>query len=248
MPREERRCPQCGKPFEEFPRTEDSDEIHREVQVVRRVHKRKRYKPTCRCGVAPGIVTAPVVPKLIPKGLFSVGFWVWLILEKFFLQRQLYRLRRVLELEGLSVSQGTLTGGLKRIAELVQPLHAGILERSRRANHWHVDETRWMVFEEIDGKEGYRWWLWVVVTQETCCYILGPSRSSDVAKSHLGEDAEGIVSADRYSAYKVLGGGEIKISFCWAHVRRDFDGVIKGYEKYGGGRRAGLNGSGHSIP
>jgi len=60
-------------------------------------------------------VTAPVPAKLIPKGLFSTGFWVQLLLEKFLFQRPLYRIRQRLALDGLSVSQGTLTGGLQRI-------------------------------------------------------------------------------------------------------------------------------------
>ena len=96
-----------------------------------------------------------------------------------------------------------------------------ILERSRAANHCHMDQTRWKVFEEIEGKSGYRWWLWVVVTEDTCTYILDPSRSSEVLKIYLGEGVKGIINADRYSAYKTLG-KNIRVSFCWAHVRGDF--------------------------
>ena len=233
LPQEEQCCPKCSKCFEDFPGTEDSEEIHIEVRVFRRVHKRKRYKSTCQCGAVPGIVTAPCVRKLILKGLFSVGFWVWLILEKFLFQRPLYRVRKVLALQGLTVSQGTLTGGLNRIGDLVQPLYAKILERSRSARHWHMDETRWLVFEEIEGKEGHRWWLWVVVSKDTCSFILDPSRSAEVPKAHLGKDAQGIMNVDRYSSYKAFAAVRelIKLAFCWAHVRRDFLRVGKGYKK-----------------
>jgi transposase len=232
IPEKERRCPDCGKPFEEFPGTEDSEEIHVEVKVSRRVHKRKRYKPTCQCEAVPGIVTAPAPPKLIPKGLFSIGFWVWLILEKFLFQRPFNRVKEVLALHHCHAPPGTLTGGLKTIGELTQPLYVKILEKSRAANRWHMDETRWLVFEDIEGKEGHRWWLWVVVTKETCCFILDPSRSSEVPKAHLG-GGRGTLNVDRYSAYKVLvtEKGEIKLAFCWAHVRRDFLRVAKGYKK-----------------
>jgi transposase len=232
VPEKDRCCPDCGKPFEEFPGTEDSEEIHVEVKVFRRVHKRKRCRPTCQCGAVPGIVTAPIPPKLIPKGLFSIGSWVWLILEKFQFQRPFNRVKQVLALQRCHVSPGTLVGGLKTIGELAQPLYVKILERSRTADRWHMDETRWLVFEDIEGKEGHRWWLWVVVTKETCCFILDPSRSSEVPKRHL-EGARGTLNVDRYSAYKVLvtEKGEIKLAFCWAHVRRDFLRVGKGYKK-----------------
>ena len=222
-------CPECGTPFSEFPGSEDSEEIDWEVRLIRRVHKRMRYTPTCQCGVVPRIITAPPAPKLIPKGLFASGFWVQLLLEKFLFQRPLYRVRQMLALNGLSVSGGTLTGGLKRIGELIQPVYAKILEQSRSANRWKMDETRWSVFAEVNGKVGYRWWLWVVITHNTCAYLLDPSRSSDVPKNHLGEEAQGILNADRFSAYKALG-QKIQIVFCWSHIRRDFVRIHDGYQ------------------
>ena len=212
------------------PGTEDSEQIHWEVRLVRRVHRRMRYVPACDCHAVAGIVTAPGPAKLIPKGMFSTGFWVHLLLEKFLFQRPLYRIRQMLALEGLEVSQGTLTGGLQRIGTLLEPLYGRILQRSRTAGHWHMDETRWMVFAEVEGKVGHRWWLWVVVTTDTCVYLLDPWRCSDVPRNFLGEDAEGIISADRYSAYKTLG-EKIRIAFCWGHVRRDFMKVRDGYRK-----------------
>ncbi len=142
----QQRCPRCGKPFTLFPGTEDSEVIDWEVRLVRRIHRRTRYRPTCNCHAVPGIVAAPAPPKLIPKGMFAVSFWVRLLMEKFLFQRPFYRVRKVLALEGLPVSQGTLTGGLERITGLLQPLHVHILQRNRSAKHWHMDETRWMVF------------------------------------------------------------------------------------------------------
>lgn len=221
-------CPDCGTPFCEFPGTEDSEEIDWEVRLIRRVHKRMRYRPTCQCGVVPKIITVAPAPKLIPKGLFSTGFWTQVLLEKFLFQRPLYRIRQVLTLHGLSVSGGTLTGGLQRIGELIQPLYAKILEQSRSATHWKMDETRWMVFAEVADKGSYRWWLWVVITKDTCAYLLDPTRSSQVPKNHLGEEAEGIVNADRFKAYKAIG-ENVQIAFCWSHIRRDFVRVHDGY-------------------
>lgn len=243
LPKSKRCCPTCGKPFVVFPGTEDSEEIDWQVRLVRRVHRRARYVPTCNCHTVPGIVTAAGPAKLIPKGMFSTGFWVRLLLEKYLFQRPLYRIRQMLALEGLEVSQGTLTGGLKRIGELLGPVYGRILERCRSANHWHMDETRWMVFAELAGKVGHRWWLWVAVTADTCVYLLEPTRSGKVPKNLLGEDGEGIISADRYSAYKTLG-KKIRIAFCWGHVRRDFMRVRDGYGKLRAWARGWLEGIG----
>ncbi|GFP24345.1 hypothetical protein HKBW3S09_01812, partial [Candidatus Hakubella thermalkaliphila] len=46
LPKAEQCCPVCGKPFSVFPGSEDSEEIHWEVRLVRRIHKRTRYRPT----------------------------------------------------------------------------------------------------------------------------------------------------------------------------------------------------------
>jgi transposase len=231
LPESKRICPKCGKPFADFPGTEDSEELDYEERVFRRVHKRKRYRRTCQCKCVPGIVAAPVPRKLIPKGKLSIGLWVYLLLEKYLDQRPLYRTLRRLSLHGVDFSQGTITGGLGRIGELIQPLYVRILERCRSAGHWHMDETRWKVFVEWLGKKGYGWWLWIVMTKDTCVYLLDPARSGDVPKDFLGENAEGVISADRYSAYKTLLSVLIRIAYCWAHVRRDFLRIRNGYGK-----------------
>lgn len=230
LPEEDQFCPNCGKSFIVFPGTEDSEEIDWEVILQRLVHKRKRYKPSCCCGIVPGIISAPLPPKLIPKGMLSKEFIVRLLMEKFQFGTPVYRIRKKLELEGFTVSGGTLTGNIKRMEELLMPLYALILERNRSARHWHMDETRWKVFEEIEGKKGYRWWLWVMVTHDTCIYVLDPSRSAEVPKAHLGEDSAGIISADRYVVYKTLGDG-ISVAFCWSHVRRDFIQIRDGNKR-----------------
>jgi transposase len=232
LPAEKKSCPRCGQALKQFPWTEDCEEIHWEARLSRRLYRRARYLPTCKCGVLPGIVAAPLPPKLIAKGMFSTEFWTRLLLEKFLFQRPLYRVMQVLALEGLTVSQGTLTGGLQKIGALVTPLYAGILERNRAADHWHMDETRWLVFAETEGKTGHQWWLWVSVTADSCVYILDPSRSATVPQNHIGEAAKGILSADRYSAYKTL--ENVQIAFCWAHVRRDFLRVRDGYRRLQG--------------
>jgi transposase len=74
-------CPRCGKPFRGFG-TQDSYEIEFEVRVYRRVHRRARYVPDCTCDQALAVVTAPVVPKVIPKGMLGISLWVHILLEK----------------------------------------------------------------------------------------------------------------------------------------------------------------------
>ena len=95
-----------------------------------------------------------------------------------------------------------------------------------------ADETRWRVFVLFDGKKGYGWWLWMVLGPDTVIYLLDRSRGHEVPETHFGPDASGTLEVDRYSAYKAMmqvKQGLILLAFCWAHVRRDFVGVGKGW-------------------
>jgi len=107
-------------------------------------------------------------------------------------------------------------------------VYTRILERSRAANRWKMDETRWLVFEQVEGKVAHRWWLWVIITDDTVVYLLEPTRSATVPKNHLGPDPEGIINADRYAVYTSLG-DKVQVAFCWSHLRRDFIRVGDGY-------------------
>lgn len=228
---DQQRCSCCGLAFVEDSATEDSEQIEIEVRAHRRVIRRKRYKPTCKCPSQPSLITAPGPGKLIPKGLLAVSFWVHVLLDKFLFQRPTYRLLTELRTcHELDVSQGTVTDGLKRLAPLFEPLYQEMARLNTTEHHWHADETRWLVFAEVEGKIGNRWYLWVFRSSSTVVYTLAPTRSADVPRAHFGSQATGILSVDRYVAYKALIKDEnlvIQIAFCWAHVRRDFLGTAK---------------------
>jgi transposase len=89
-----------------------------------------------------------------------------------------------------------------------------------------------LVFVEKEGKQGHRWWLWVFAGEDSVVYVLDPSRSHAVPETHLRRDAAGVLMVDRYSAYKAMQqvqAGQLRLAFCWAHVRRDFVRVGKAY-------------------
>ncbi|KKK45397.1 hypothetical protein LCGC14_3165630, partial [marine sediment metagenome] len=133
IPEEERYCEICGLPFEDFPGTDDSDDIVYNVKAHKRRRKRKRYKKTCKCPETPGIITAPLPPKLIPKGILDTSVWVKIILDKYYLYRPTYRFLRELDLYDVDIAQGTVTGGLKKIAPLFDPILKEIEEKNKSA-------------------------------------------------------------------------------------------------------------------
>ena len=230
---EQRNCPRCGLALTPSD-TEDSEQIEIEVRAYRRRIRRRRYQRTCACVNSPRTVTAPPAPKLIPKGLLGVSVWVEVLLDKYASYRPTERLLGHWQLLDFPVAAGTVAGGLQRLEPLFRPLYEAVLARNAQTSFAHGDETRWSVFIEQEGKSGHRWWLWVVVSADTVAFRLDPSRSHTVPQGHFAAEASLVFMVDRYAAYKAMAqvqAGTIVLAFCWAHVRRDFVRVGKGWEE-----------------
>jgi transposase len=230
LPAAEQVCPHCGLPLKACG-TEDSEQLEIDSVVYRRVIRRRRGQRTCGCP-GPRTVTAPPAPKLIPKSLLGVSVWVEILLDKFASYRPTQRLLEQWRLLGLDLAAGTVTDGLQRLEPLFGPIMEALLKRNRQSHYKQADETRWLVFVEQQGKVGFGWWLWVFNSEDTVVYLLDDSRSHHVPEEHYPSQAGGVLMVDRYSAYKAMlqvKNGTLILVFCWAHVRRDFVRVGKGW-------------------
>lgn len=230
LPEAEQVCPHCGRPLKACG-AEDSEQLEIEITVYRRVIHRRRSQRTCDCP-GPRTVTAPPAPKLIPKSLLGVSVWVEILLDKFASHRPTQRLLEQWRLLGLDLAAGTITDGLRRLEPLLSPILEELLKRNRQSHYKQADETRWLVFVEQQGKGGFGWWLWAFNSEDTVVYILDDSRSHHVPEDHYPAEAGGVLMVDRYSAYKAMlqvKNGSLILAFCWAHVRRDFVRVGKGW-------------------
>ena len=196
-PPDQQCCSQCGQPFADFPGTEDSTLLEVEVKAHRRIIRRRRYRPTCSCGVHPGIVTTPPPPRLLPKSNLGVSLWVTVLLDKYQFYRPTSRLLADLHSHGLDLAQGTVTAGRKRLVPLFEPLYEALVAPHQRQHFWHADETRWWVFASTEGKVGYRWYLWLFQSAEAVVFVLAAGRSHTVPDEHFQPVTEGILVVDR---------------------------------------------------
>ncbi|HSL07479.1 MAG TPA: IS66 family transposase [Pseudonocardiaceae bacterium] len=121
---------------------------------------------------------------------------------------------------------------LKDVHALLAPLERAIAGRNATAGHVHADETGWRVFEQVEGKDGTRWWLWVFVAQDTVVFTMDPTRSTAVLQRHfmidravgaLPEDRRLVLSSDFFTVYQSLARVQgVDPLWCWAHIRRYF--------------------------
>ena len=205
---DERTCPQCNEPFDLFPGTEDSEIVEISVKAYVRKIKRMRYKKHCKCPGVPGLITASTAPRLIPKSSFGVSIWVEALIGKFLRCEPTNRFCADLKSLGAPIAMGTLTGGFKMLAPLLEPVTSAFLDKHLAEKRFGGDETTWKVFEEIKDKVGYRWYLWMTHSASVVYYWMAPGRGANVIKKHMaGLNLETIIIfvCDRYNAYQ-----------CWA--------------------------------
>ncbi len=229
-------CPLCGLPYNDFPGAEESDLFEIEITAHRRRISRKRYKKGCSCQgpeTLPEIIVAPPPPKVIPRSPFGISIWEHLLLSKFLYAQPLHRILRQVRDYGLPLAMGTMTGGLRRITPLFEPLYQALADHQMHETRFHNDESRWEVYVEREGKAGHRWQLWVTRSSDVIHYQIAPTRSAAVPIAHFAglAAARVILVCDRYSAYKMLArlNPAILLAFCWVHVRRDFLTLAKGF-------------------
>jgi len=234
LPDELARCSCCGKPFAPGGYEEDAEIIEVEVKAYRRRIRRRRYLRTCCCSAVPTVVSAPVVPRVLPHSRLGISVWVQILLDKYNYARATHKQLDDLRGHGLNLASGTVTSGLKRLAALVEPFYDKLKEHSRQQELWNADETRWPVFCVVAGKVGNRWYVWLFESADCAVFTLDKGRAHDVPEDHFGAKARGIVVVDRYSAYKAMKHvkeGRLRLAFCWAHQRRDFLDVEKSWPK-----------------
>jgi len=230
-------CPECGEPFTALGDHWSGEQLDWQVTIRVAAHCRRRYQRACDCRV-PATVMAPGPPKAIGKGLFTNAFIAMLLTERLVAGRSLNSLVTGLSRQGAEISPATLAGTCAQAGTLLVPLADAIAERSRGSWHLHADETTWRVFVPRDGGGPAKWWLWVFVGPDTCCFVMDPSRSGAVLARHAGidpetgqltDDADGgprrlVLSSDFYTVYECAGkkaDGLVNL-YCWAHIRRHF--------------------------
>ena len=210
-------CPDCQATFSgygvERERTVEDIEPVRPTIVTRYVIER-RWCPACRAYKESPVTSA------LPRHRLGLQVMLFVVYQKVGLGLSVGKVKRELSTYfGLQVSRGTIINILTEVSRMFGPAHARLIRLMRRQSALHIDETSWPV-------DGDRHWLWIFINDLVTLFVVSRSRGSKVPKALLGDDFDGVVISDFFSAYSPLKAEKAK---CWAHLLRAGHGLTKGH-------------------
>jgi transposase len=225
---EDKACPCCGGALHQI--GEDVSERLDVVPTTFRVLVTRRPRYGCRsCESA--VVQASAPARIVEGGIPTEALIAQVLVSKYADHLPLYRQAQIYARQGIQLDRSTLAGWVGRAAWYLRPLRDHVLERLRRSERLFADETTAPVLDPGRGrtKTGQLWAYarddrpWGGSDPPIVAYVYAADRRAERAEAHLGDFA-GILQVDGYGGYTALARKrqQVRLAFCWAHVRRKF--------------------------
>jgi transposase len=208
-------CPDCGTAF--TGKIQVRSRVIEDIEPVRptivtRYEIERKWCPDCRTYQENPVTAA------LPRYRLGLHLMLFVVYQKVALGLSYGKIRReLITYFNLSVSRKTLQAIVTEVAHLFGPAYKRLIGLMRDQAALHVDETGWRV-------NGHNHWLWIFVNDVVTLYVLSRSRGSKVPKALLGDEFEGVIISDFFSAYGPLDHQKAK---CWAHLLRDSQALTK---------------------
>jgi transposase len=199
------------------------------VLVVRR--------PKYACRACEDVVVQAAAPaRLIEGGLPTEATVAQVLVSKYADHLPLYRQAQIYARQGVKLDRSTLADWVGRAAFLLRPVWERLLDRLRASTKLFADETTAPVLDPGRGrtKTGQLFAYarddrpWGGTDPLIVAYVYAPDRKAVRPIAHLA-GFRGILQVDGYAGYKAMAErGEVRLAFCWSHVRRPFYELAQG--------------------
>lgn len=227
---EDTACAECGEPLHVM-----SKEIRKELIIIPaqvKVVEHISYVYSCRncekSNIATPVVTAPSPKGLVPKSLVSSSVMAYIMSQKFVNAMPLYRQEQELKRMDVLLTRQTLSNWMISGAKILKPITDRLHELLVSKDILHADETTLEVLCEPGRPAQTNSYMWLYKTSRydnpIVIYDYQEGRSGDFPKKFLN-GFKGYLHVDGYAGYHKLE-PDVKLSACWAHVRRKFDEAL----------------------
>ena len=208
-------CPCCGGSVEP---TDHEPHILQKVELIDTVpwevteHQTLSYYcARCQC-----VQHAPLPAEIArggmlgPKMLALIGYMKGVLHASFSTIRKYFR-----DVLKFTISRSRLAKAVDQVSQSLAFVHDELGEQLATQPTLRIDETG-------HKDNGQRYWTWCFRAEWFTWFHIDPTRSSQVLFDVLGEEFDGVLSCDYFSAYrKYMRVCDVRVQFCLAHLIRD---------------------------
>jgi len=207
-------CPDCGGTLRPFQRPADvlqQVEIPEKPTIVTEHQGLAYWCPHCH-----KLHCAPLPEAVMKAGLFGPRLTALVAFMKGVCHASFSTIRKFLrDVAGVPVSRSYLVKVIAKVSESLAPAYAELFQRLPGEAVLNVDETG-------HKENGARFWTWCFRAQLYTLFRIDKSRGSKVLVEVLGEEFNGVLGCDYFSAYrKYMRQFDVLVQFCMAHLIRD---------------------------
>jgi transposase len=207
-------CPDCAGPLRQnahIARVVQQVDVHKPPLVIEQHtcpeywcdHCQRGYKAPMPTHIDKGGLVGPQLTALIAfmKGVCHASFST----VRLFLR----------DVVGVTIARSQLSNILDKVSTALDGPYEELLQLLPEEAVLNVDETG-------HKDNGERWWTWCFRAELYTLFHIDPRRSANVLLELLGEEFQGVLGCDYFSAYRrymrVCG---VTVQFCLAHLIRD---------------------------
>jgi transposase len=207
-------CPQCGHGLR--PAGDDVRVVQQiEIPLARLQIEEHRSHP----GWCPHCcqVHYPPLPAVVQSGgLVGPRLTALIAYLKGFCHASYTTIRKFLrDVVQVTISRGQLAKIIDKVSVALEEPYQEMLEDLPLQAILNVDETG-------HKRNGERWWTWCFRADLYTLFKIDPSRSADVLLEVLGQEFDGVLGCDCFSAYRrYMRECGVLLQFCLAHLIRD---------------------------
>lgn len=207
-------CPGCGGELidaDEEPKKLQQIEIEENPVRVEEHRRIAQWCPHCQKLHYPRLPNELVKAGLVGPRLTALVGWLKGVCHMSFSNVRKY-FRDVI---GVRISRGQLAKLIRKVSESLQAPYEELLNLLADEERLNVDETG-------HKDSGKRLWTWCFRAYLYTVFKISPSRGSKVLIEVLGEEFDGVLGCDYFSAYrKYMKDFSVELQFCLAHLIRD---------------------------
>ena len=213
-------CPCCG---DKLLPSDCAPRVLQQVELVEKPIRIFEYRGQAGwCGSCEKVHYAPLPDELRKAGLIGPRLTALVAYLKGMCHASFSTVRKFLrDVVGLTISRGQIEKLINKASESLIPAYEDLRNRLPLEVRLNVDETG-------HKENGDKFWTWCFRAQLYTLFRIDKSRGSGVLIDVLGEEFDGVLGCDYFSAYrKFMGDFDVRVQFCLAHLIRDIKFLLK---------------------